>query len=66
MGSVSCCANENENQARNTVKDSDLPAPNPSLFSDKYSRFEVTLPFCRIKLNDFVKNIDLAEKISGK
>ena len=45
--------------------DQDLSAPNPDSYSDKYTKFEVTLPFCRTNIVNYVKHIDDAEKISG-
>ena len=64
MGTV-CCAAANEAISRGPMSfDQDIAAPNPDKFTDRYTKFEVTLPFCRTNINNLVKNIELAERMT--
>ena len=56
-----CCAVEDENDNIEV----DLPAPSLEKIADKYQRFELSLPFCRTKINHFAKHIDEAERDCG-
>ena len=44
---------------------SDLPAPSLFGVRDKYSRFELSLPFARIKINQFMVLLNLAKADCG-
>ena len=56
-----CCAPEDENDDI----EFDLPAPTLDKIADKYQRFELSLPFCRTKINHFARHIDQAEADCG-
>ena len=43
----------------------DLPAPDLSKISDRYERFELSLPFCRTNIIHFARHIDEAENYCG-
>ena len=59
MGNVLCCdENQGRQQPVSALKEIDLPEPNPDHFSDLYTKFEVTLPFCRTNIANFVKHVD--------
>ena len=45
---------------------SDLPAPSLSGVKDKYRRFELSLPFARIKINHFMVLLNLAKAECGE
>lgn len=43
----------------------DLPPPNLDKYADKYERFEMSLPFCRTKIQHFWKHVNEAEEACG-
>ena len=56
-----CCAPPNEEDNIEI----DLPAPNLDKIKDKYERFELSLPFCRTKIQHYARHIDECEKDCG-
>ena len=64
MGNI-CCDEQGSLSRPKSSKEVDLPKPNPDHFKDKFSKFEVGLPFCRSNITNYAQHIDEAEELSG-
>ena len=60
---VACCAEPDQDSMGDEERD--LPVPSTFLVTDRYTKFELSLPFCRTDINRFIKHVTDAEKISG-
>ena len=59
-----CCAESKQDTGLGDGGDKDLPAVTRNV-KDTYLKFELSLPFQRILLNNFLKKVDNALKASG-